>query len=51
MPKNSISKDEIKTRVLKLKTQLFCEHKSEQEKYLAHKYLNQVLDIIEEYRL
>lgn len=50
MPKNTMTKDEMKCRVLKLKHMLFEEGRSESEKNLAHEYLNRVLDIIEEYR-
>lgn len=50
MPKNTMTKDEMKCRVLKLKHMLFEERRSESEKNLAHEYLNRVLDIIEEYR-
>jgi hypothetical protein len=52
MSKNQISKDELKVRVLKLKNQLYVEHiRPEMDmKGLAHKYLNEVLDIIDEYR-
>ncbi len=50
MPKNTMTKDEMKCRVLKLKHMLFEERRSESEKNLAHDYLNRVLDIIEEYR-
>jgi hypothetical protein len=50
MPKNTMTKDEMKCRVLKLKHMLFEEKRSESEKNLAHDYLNRVLDIIEEYR-
>ena len=45
-----MSKDEFKVRVLELKHELDYERHSEGIKYLAHKYLNKVLDIIEEYR-
>ena len=51
MPKNTMTKDEMKCRVLKLKDMLFKECKTESEKNLAHEYLNRVLDIIEEYRM
>lgn len=51
MPRNSIDKNEMRIRVLKLKQQLFQEHTEEYHKDLAHKYLNSVLDIIEEYRV
>ena len=52
MPKNKITKEELKIRVLKLKNQLHTEHVRHDMdmKGLAHKYLNQVLDIIDEYR-
>lgn len=51
MPRNSMTKDEMKCRVLKLKDMLFKECKTESEKNLAHEYLNRVLDIIDEYRM
>ena len=50
MPRNFLSKQEMKIRVLKLKNSLYEEHRSEHDKELARKYLNQVLDILEEYR-
>jgi hypothetical protein len=50
MPRNSMTKDDMKCRVLKLKHMLFEECKSESEKNLTHEYLNRVLDIIDEYR-
>ena len=52
MPKNQLTKDEIKVRVLKLKNNLHNDHiRPEMDmKGLAHKYLNEVLDIIDEYR-
>jgi hypothetical protein len=49
MSKNQITKDEIKVQVEKLKTELYNEQTLE-SKYLAHKYLNKVLDKIFEYR-
>ena len=53
MPRNEISVMEFKTRVLKIKNELFWEeHKyGDEAKGLAHKYLNLVLDAIDEYRL
>ena len=53
MPRNEISVVEIKTRVEKLKNELYWEeHKyGSQARELAHKYVNRVLDIIDEYRL
>tara|TARA_S200002703_G_scaffold145114_1_gene139262 strand:- start:3790 stop:3951 length:162 start_codon:yes stop_codon:yes gene_type:complete len=53
MPRNEISVAEIKTRVEKLKNELYWEeHKYGSEvRGLAHKYLNLVLDVIDEYRL
>ena len=50
MPKNQINKDELKVRVLKLKNELYQEGYSEGVSHLANKYLNKVLDIIDEYR-
>ena len=52
MSKNQINKEELKVRVFKLKNKLYQEHiRPEMDmKGLAHKYLNEVLDIIDEYR-
>ena len=50
MPKNTLKKDEMRVRVLKLKNELFNRKYDDQSKNLAHEYLNRVLDIIEEYR-
>ena len=52
MPKNQLVKDELKVRILKLKDKLRKDHiRPEMDmKGLAHKYLNEVLDIIDEYR-
>ena len=50
MSKNQITKEEIKVQVEKLKTELYNEQTYE-SKELAHKYLNKVLDKIEEYRV
>lgn len=52
MSKNQITKEELKVRVLKLKDNLYKEHiRPEMDmKGLTHKYLNKVLDIIDEYR-
>jgi|TARA_B100000035_G_C20653550_1_gene402059 hypothetical protein len=53
MPKNQLNKDELKVRVMKLKHQVDLEGVDvwQGEKNLAHKYLNMVLDILDEYRL
>ena len=53
MPRNEISAMEFKTRVLKIKNELFWEEYQygEEARGLAHKYLNMVLDAIDEYRL
>jgi hypothetical protein len=48
--KNQLTKDEFKFRVLKLKNELIHERYSEGITHLAHKYLDKVLDIIDEYR-
>ena len=52
MPKNQIEKEELKVRVMKLKHQVDTEGSDvwQAERDLAHKYLNKVLDIINEYR-
>jgi hypothetical protein len=50
MPRNQLTKDEIKIRVLRLKDKLYQDQPSWDPKELAHKYLNEVLDIIDEYR-
>ena len=50
MPKNQLDKNEFKVRILKLKNELNREKHSEGISYLAHKYLDNVLDIIDEYR-
>ena len=52
MPRNQITKGEMKVRVEKLKNELYRTpyQGGDWENNLAHKYLNQVLDIIEEYR-
>ena len=53
MPRNQITANEIKTRVEKIKNELYWEeHKYGSEaRGLAHKYLNMVLDAIDEYSL
>jgi hypothetical protein len=52
MPKNQLTQNQIKTDVLMIKNKLYEEHinYSTDIKSLAHKYLNMVLDKIEEYR-
>jgi hypothetical protein len=50
MPRNELTKDEIKCHVLKLKDELYHESYSEGITFLAHQYLNRVLDKIDEYR-
>ena len=52
MPKNQLNKEELKVRIYKLKNKVDNEPKTvwQGEKDLAHKYLNRVLDIIDEYR-
>jgi hypothetical protein len=52
MSKNQLTKGEMKVRVLKLKHQLNNEyiHHDMDMKGLTHKYLNEVLDILDEYR-
>jgi hypothetical protein len=52
MPKNQLNKNELICHVLKLKHDVDSESKAvrQNEKDLAHKYLNRVLDRIQEYR-
>ena len=52
MAKPYLIRDEFKVRVLKLKRQVDQEPSSvwQGEKDLAHKYLNKVLDVLDEYR-
>ena len=50
MSKNQLTKEELKCEVLKLKKQLYREQYSEGITFLAHKYLDKVLDKIDEYR-
>lgn len=52
MSKNRMQRDEFKIRVMKLKWDVDQEPDTvwQGEKDLAHKYLNKVLDIIDEYR-
>ena len=52
MPRNKLTKEQIKCEVMKIKTELYNEHItwSSDPKGLAHKYLNKVLDKIQEYR-
>ena len=49
MPRGQLTKDIIKYEILKLKSQLDKEGWSSDPKALAHRYLNRVLDKIEEY--
>jgi hypothetical protein len=50
MPRNELTKDEIKCYVLKLKDELYHETYTDGITFLAHRYLDKVLDKIEEYR-
>jgi hypothetical protein len=50
MPRNRIEKHELTARIHKLKHQLYEEPYLNTHKELAHKYLNAVNRIIEEYR-
>jgi hypothetical protein len=51
MPRNQLTKDQIKCDVLKLKNKLRNEYCAEHQKEIADMYLNLVLDKIDEYRL
>ena len=50
MSKNQITKDELKVRVLKLKKTLYNDQLSIDTKEIVNKYLNEVINIIDEYR-
>jgi len=50
MPRNQITKDELRVHILELKRQVDHDEGYPGEKAIAHKYLNKVLDKIEEYR-
>ena len=52
MPKNQIKKDELKSRILRLKNEVYEEPETiwQVDRDMAHKYLDKVLNIIEEYR-
>ena len=50
MPRNQITKDELRVHILKLKRQVDHDEGYPGEKEIAHKYLNKVLDKINEYR-
>jgi len=52
MPKNQLSIEELKVRVLKLKNDVYEEPDTvwQGDRDMAHKYLDKVLNIIEEYR-
>ena len=53
MPRNQVTVAELRTRVERLKNELYWEEHqySDEARGLAHKYLNQVFDILDEYRL
>ena len=50
MPRNQLTKDELKCHILKLKSQVDSDEGYPGEKAIAQKYLNKVLDKIEEHR-
>ena len=49
MPRGQMTKDDLKCHILKLKNQVDHDEGYPGEKEIAHKYLNKVLDKIEEY--
>lgn len=49
MPRNTLTKEELRVKVLNLKTQLSDENCNETSKLIAEKYLNEVLFTIEQY--
>tara|TARA_B100001287_G_scaffold229399_1_gene199712 strand:+ start:25 stop:183 length:159 start_codon:yes stop_codon:yes gene_type:complete len=51
MPRNFITKEELKCRILRLKYEVDWEQsKTQGERNMAHRYLNYVLQVLEEYR-
>ena len=52
MPKNELKKDELKNRIIQLKNDVYEEPKTvwQGDRDMAHKYLDKVLNIIDEYR-
>ena len=52
MPKNELKKEEFKNRILKLKNEVYNEPNTvwQGDRDMAHKYLDKVLNIIDEYR-
>jgi len=50
MPRYQLNKDEIVCHILKLKHQVDTDEGYPGEKAIAHKYLNKVLDKLQEYR-
>ena len=50
MPRGQLNKDELKCYILKFKHQVEYDGGYPGEKEIAQKYLNKVLDKIEEYR-
>ena len=51
MPRGQLTKEELKVYILKLKSQVDSDEGYPGEKEIAHKYLNKVLDKINEYRV
>jgi hypothetical protein len=53
MPRNQITLVEFKTKLERLKNELYWEEDQygHEARGLAHKYLNKVFDILDEYRL
>jgi hypothetical protein len=49
MPRNILTKEEIKVKVLNLKNSLYNENCSQDSKKVAEKYLNDILFIIDQY--
>ena len=52
MPKNELKKDELKNRIIQLKNDVYEEPDTiwQGDRDMAHKYLDKVLNIIDEYR-
>ena len=50
MPRGTITRYEIQSKLFKLKDQLREEHAPSEYKYLADTYLNKILDYVDQFR-
>jgi hypothetical protein len=49
MPRNALSKEELKIKILNLKNALYNENCNQDARKVAEKYLNEVLFIVDQY--